>query len=46
MVILLNHRNEMYSVNHLHKLLSIPYKYLGRLMIKLSVAGLVEATQG
>lgn len=35
-----------FSVNVLHRELDIPYKYLGRLMSKLSQAGLVEVEQG
>jgi Rrf2 family protein len=46
MVYLADHRDGLYSVNKLHKLLNVPYKYLGRLMSKLAVAGLVEAVQG
>jgi len=46
MVCLSHNRDEMFSVNHLHTLLNIPYKYLGKLMTKLATAGLVEVTQG
>ena len=46
MVFLSDHRDGLYSVNKLHQLLNVPYKYLGRLMSKLAVAGLVEAVQG
>jgi len=46
MVFLANHLNERYSVNRLHQVLEIPYKYLGRLMHRLSNAGLVDVTQG
>jgi len=46
MVFLADHKEDKYSANQLHQLLQIPYKYLGRLMNKLSGAGLVEVTQG
>jgi Rrf2 family protein len=46
MVFLANHLEERYSVNRLHQVLDIPYKYLGRLMQRLSNAGLVDVTQG
>lgn len=46
MVYLADHKDERYSVNRLHRILKIPYKYLGRLMHKLSGAGLVNVTQG
>lgn len=46
MVFLADHKDERYSVNKLHQILKIPYKYLGRLMHKLSAAGLVNVTQG
>lgn len=46
MVYLWNNRNEMYSVNRLHKILNIPYKYLGRLMHNLTTAGFLEVLQG
>lgn len=46
MVYLANHQEELYSVNQLHQILHIPYKYLGRLMNTLSRAGLVEVVQG
>ena len=46
MVFLSDHRDRLYSVNRLHQTLNIPYKYLGRLMIKLAGKGLVKATQG
>ncbi|MBN1409003.1 MAG: Rrf2 family transcriptional regulator [Calditrichaceae bacterium] len=46
MVFLADHMDERYSANQLHQTLQIPYKYLGRLMQKLSNAGLVEVTQG
>ncbi|MEJ2054338.1 MAG: Rrf2 family transcriptional regulator [Calditrichaceae bacterium] len=46
MVFLADHREERYSANQLHRILQIPYKYLGRLMHKLSGAGLVDVTQG
>lgn len=46
MVYLADHKNQRYSVNQLHQRLKIPYKYLGRLMNKLSTAGLVEVSQG
>ncbi|HHE54620.1 MAG TPA: Rrf2 family transcriptional regulator [Caldithrix abyssi] len=39
-------KDRRFSVNVLHKELNIPYKYLGRLMSKLSQAGLVEVEQG
>lgn len=46
MVFLADHDAQRYSVNALSKSLKIPYKYLGRLMNKLSSAGLVEVAQG
>jgi Rrf2 family protein len=46
MVFLSDHHDRPHSVNRLHRTLNIPYKYLGRLMIKLAVKGLVKATQG
>ena len=46
MVFLADHVNERYSVNQLHLNLQIPYKYLGRLMNKLSLTGLVDVRQG
>ena len=46
MVFLSNNRENMYSVKHLHKLLHIPYKYLGKLMTKLANVGFVEVAQG
>lgn len=46
MVYLANHMDQRYSVNELHKTLNIPYKYLGRLMNRLSAANLVEVLQG
>ena len=46
MVFLSNYRNEKYSAKHLHKLLNIPSKHLGKLMTKLTVTGLVEAAHG
>lgn len=39
-------RAERFSANRLHIDLKIPYKYLGRLMSKLSAAGLVDVTSG
>jgi len=46
MVFLANHTEQRYSVNELHKVLGVPYKYLGRLMNRLSAANLVEVMQG
>lgn len=46
MVYLANHKGERFSVNRLHNILMIPYKYLGRLMHKLNRAGFVEVLQG
>ncbi len=46
MVYLSDHREFLYSVNKLHLLLNVPYKYLGRLMSKLASAGLVESVKG
>jgi len=46
MVYLASHRDGRYSTNHLHRELNIPYKYLGRLMKKLSDSGLIDVTQG
>ncbi len=34
------------SVNQLHKSLGIPYKYLAKLMAKISQSGLLSVTQG
>jgi Rrf2 family protein len=46
MIFLSDNRNDIYSVNHLHQILNIPYKYLGKLMTKLSSVGFVEVAQG
>jgi len=46
MVYLSHNRDEMYSVNRLHTILNIPNKYLGKLMTKLAIAGLVNVSQG
>jgi len=46
MVYLAAHKPERFSTNRLHRELKIPYKYLGRLMSKLSTAGFVEASSG
>ena len=46
MVFLSHNRNEMFSVNRLHTLLNIPYKYLGKLMTKLASSELVIVNQG
>ncbi len=46
MLYLSHNRGDMYSVNRLHSILNIPYKYLGKLMTKLATAGLVNVTQG
>jgi len=46
MVFLANNRDELYSVNRLHKILNIPYKYLGRLMYKMNQAGLLKVLKG
>lgn len=46
MVFLGNNREELFSVNRLHKILNIPYKYFGRLMHTLTQAGLVTVEQG
>lgn len=46
MVFLWNHQGELYSVNRLHKILNIPYKYLGRVMHTLTGAGFLEVQQG
>ena len=46
MVYLWNNRDELYSVNRLHKILDIPYKYLGRLMHTLTAVGFLEVVQG
>ncbi|MBN2425988.1 MAG: Rrf2 family transcriptional regulator [Calditrichaceae bacterium] len=46
MVFLANNQNEWLSVNHLHQVLNIPYKYLGRLMHTLTKAGLLEVNMG
>jgi len=46
MVYLAKHKTERFSANRLHQELQIPYKYLGRLMSKLSAAGLVSVEPG
>ena len=46
MIFLSNNRKDVYSVNHLHKILNIPYKYLGKLMTKLATVGFVQVVQG
>ncbi len=46
MVYLAKHTEQRYSVNELHRTLGIPYKYLGRLMNRLSSANLAEVVQG
>ncbi|MGD9900464.1 MAG: Rrf2 family transcriptional regulator [Calditrichaceae bacterium] len=46
LVYLANHKDGLHSTNKLHKLLNIPYKYLGRLMSKLAAAGFIESVQG
>jgi Rrf2 family protein len=46
MVFLANYPNEWYSANRLHKILTIPYKYLGRLMHTLTKAGLLDVSMG
>jgi Rrf2 family protein len=46
MVFLVNNRDELYSTNRLHKILKIPYKYLGRLMHTLTKAGFLEVVRG
>ncbi|MGD9486973.1 MAG: Rrf2 family transcriptional regulator [Calditrichaceae bacterium] len=46
LIYLANDENQIYSVNHLHKELDIPYKYLAKLMHDLSEAGLVSSLQG
>ena len=46
MVFLANNRAEQYSANRLHKILKIPYKYLGRLMHTLAQAGFLEVIMG
>jgi len=46
MVFLWNNKDELYSANRLHKILNIPYKYLGRLMHTLAEAGFLEVEQG
>ena len=46
MVFLAANHGERYSVNRLHQVLNIPYKYLGRLMHKLTQANLVTVAQG
>lgn len=46
MVFLSHNRDQMFSVNRLHTLLHIPYKYLGKLMTKLANAGLVNVFKG
>lgn len=39
-------KQDLISVNTLHRELDIPYKYLGRLMSKLSLAGFVLSERG
>ena len=46
MIYLAKYKEERFSANKLHRELNIPYKYLGRLMSRLSVAGLVEVLPG
>jgi len=46
MVFLVKNKSARFSTNHLHKVLDIPYKYLGRLMSRLSAAGFVDAAPG
>lgn len=46
MVYLAAHKPERFSTNRLHQELKIPYKYLGRLMSKLSAAELVAVASG
>ena len=46
MVYLAKYKEERFSANRLHQDLKIPYKYLGRLMSKLSAAGLVDVLPG
>lgn len=46
MVYLANHQDEWYSTNRLHQILTIPYKYLGRLMHTLTKAGFLEVEMG
>ena len=46
MVFLTNNPDAWYSANRLHKILDIPYKYLGRLMHTLTKAGLLEVSMG
>lgn len=46
MVFLAASQHEVYSVNRLHRELNIPYKYLGRLMHKLTQAEFVTVTHG
>ena len=46
MVYLVNNQEGWYSTNRLHKILNIPYKYLGRLMRTLTTAGFLEVEMG
>ncbi|MBD3226006.1 MAG: Rrf2 family transcriptional regulator [Caldithrix sp.] len=46
MIYLSQHNTQRLSVQSLHKILRIPYKYLARLMRQLAHAGLVTVTQG
>ncbi len=46
MVFLAANAGEVYSVNRLHELLKIPYKYLGRLMHKLTEGKFVGVRHG
>jgi Rrf2 family protein len=46
MVFLANNRQTLYSTNRLHRILNIPYKYLGRLMHTLTRVGLLEVEMG
>jgi len=46
MVFLAANTSEVFSVNRLHELLKIPYKYLGRLMHQLTEGKLVAVKHG
>lgn len=46
MVFLWNNKDELFSVNRIHKLLNIPYKYLGRVMHTLAETGFLNVVKG
>lgn len=46
LIYLANHDQQILPVRELHRVLHIPYKYLGRLMPRLAEAGMVNAWKG